>query len=150
MDVREYVLSAGRAVLDMVEREWQPLSAGELEQRLDQAVEEVLEAELIAKLKTQPPAALYVQLLQSQANVQTQVLPTASSSPEEETSEPRDPLETVDSAAVKVSLSLTNMRQLMFFNKFRLFYLCAVHIKTSAIDLNPKATNVTSHILQNK
>ncbi|XP_076609084.1 putative nuclease HARBI1 [Chaetodon auriga] len=101
MDVREYVLSAGRAVLDMVEREWQPLSSGELEQRLDQAVEEVLEAELIAKLKSQPPAALYVQLLQSQANVQTQVLPTASSPPEEETPEPREPLETVDSPAVK-------------------------------------------------
>ncbi|XP_070837507.1 putative nuclease HARBI1 [Chaetodon trifascialis] len=101
MDVKEYVLSAGRAVLDMVEREWQPLSSVELEQRLDQAVEEVLEAELIAKLKSQPPAALYVQLLQSQANVQTQVLPTASSPPEEETPEPREPLETVDSPAVK-------------------------------------------------
>lgn len=106
MDVREYVLSAGRAVLDMVEREWQPLSPGELEQRLDQAVEEVLEAELIAKLKSQPPAALYVQLLQGQSNVQTQVLPTASSPPEEDTPEPRDPLETVDSPAVKVSLCL--------------------------------------------
>ncbi|XP_070780064.1 putative nuclease HARBI1 [Enoplosus armatus] len=102
MDVSEYVLSAGRAVLDMVEREWQPLSPGELEQRLDQSVEEILEAELIAKLKSQPPPTIYVQLLQSQANVQPQVLQTTTSSPsEEETSESREPQDTVDSAAVK-------------------------------------------------
>uniref|UniRef100_A0A8D3DK32 Elongin B n=1 Tax=Scophthalmus maximus TaxID=52904 RepID=A0A8D3DK32_SCOMX len=56
MDVRACVRSAGRAVLDMVEREWQqPLSAGELEQRLDQAVEEILEGELMAELRAQPP-----------------------------------------------------------------------------------------------
>ncbi|KAM9346432.1 putative nuclease HARBI1 [Symphorus nematophorus] len=103
MDVGEFVLSAGRAVLDMVEREWQPLSPGELEQRLDQAVEEILEADLIAKLKTQPPPTIYVQLLQSQANVQPQLLQTTttSSPPEEETPEPMDPLDALDSAAVK-------------------------------------------------
>ncbi len=102
MDASEYVLSAGKAVLDMVEREWQPLSPGELEQRLDKAVEEILEADLIAKLKTQPPPAIYVQLLQGQADVQPQVV---SSPPEEETPEPqeRDPLAAVDRAAVKVS-----------------------------------------------
>ncbi|XP_059203959.1 putative nuclease HARBI1 [Centropristis striata] len=101
MDVSEYVLSAGRSVLDMVEREWQPLSPGELEQRLDQAVEEILEADLIATFKTQPPHTIHVQLLQSQANVQPQVLQTTSSSPpEEEAPEPREP-ETVDGAAVK-------------------------------------------------
>uniref|UniRef100_A0A3Q3ALF9 Uncharacterized LOC108237736 n=1 Tax=Kryptolebias marmoratus TaxID=37003 RepID=A0A3Q3ALF9_KRYMA len=49
MDVRKHVLSAGKAVLDMVEREWQPLSAGELEHRLDQALEEILEADLLAQ-----------------------------------------------------------------------------------------------------
>ncbi|XP_042361049.1 uncharacterized protein LOC121956743 [Plectropomus leopardus] len=103
MEVSEHVLSAGRAVLDMVEREWQPLSPGELEQRLDQAVEELLEAELLAKLKAQPPPTIYVQLLQSQANVQPQVVQTTTSSspPEEETPEPQEPLGTVDSAAVK-------------------------------------------------
>ncbi|XP_040919525.1 uncharacterized protein LOC121199108 [Toxotes jaculatrix] len=104
MDVAECVLSAGRAVLDMVEREWQPLSAGELEQRLDQSVEEILEADLLAKLKSQPPPTLYVQLLQSQPNVAPQVLhiaTTTCSHPEEETAESQDPLETVDSAAVK-------------------------------------------------
>ncbi|XP_037649560.1 uncharacterized protein LOC119502568 [Sebastes umbrosus] len=105
MDVSECVLSAGRAVLDLVEREWQPLSPGELEQRLDQAVEEILEAELIAKLNTQPPPpTIYVQLLQSQANVQPQVLQTTTSSsiqPEEEEPHPGEPMETVDGAAVK-------------------------------------------------
>ncbi|XP_018527673.1 uncharacterized protein LOC108880584 [Lates calcarifer] len=104
MEVSEYVLSAGRAVLDMVEREWQPLSAGELEQRLDQAVEEILEADLMAKLKSQPPPTFYVQLLQSQPHVGPQVLHTAaaaSSPPEEETAESQERLDTVDSAAVK-------------------------------------------------
>ncbi|KAG8006500.1 hypothetical protein GBF38_001106 [Nibea albiflora] len=99
MEVSEYVLSAGRAVLDMVEREWQPLSPGELEQRLDQAVEEILEGDLMAKLKTQPPT-IYVQLLPGQANVQPQVLQaTTPSPPEEETPEPRE--DTEDTAAVK-------------------------------------------------
>ncbi|KAE8282795.1 hypothetical protein D5F01_LYC18185 [Larimichthys crocea] len=110
MDVSECVLSAGRAVLDMVEREWQPLSPGELEQRLDQAVEEMLEAELMEKLRAQPPAAC-VQLLQGPAHLQqgpahlqqgpahlqTHVSLTATPSPsEEETPEPGE-----DTAAVK-------------------------------------------------
>lgn len=103
MDVSECVLSAGRAVLDMVEQEWQPLSAGELEQRLDQAVEEILEADLMAKLKTQPPPTVYVQLLQSQANVPPRV---ERSSREEETPEAREPLDNVDGAAVKVSVCI--------------------------------------------
>ncbi|XP_044037009.1 uncharacterized protein LOC122868785 [Siniperca chuatsi] len=102
MDVSEYVLSAGRAVLDMVERDWQPLSSGELEQRLDQSVEEILEADLIAKLKTQPPPAIYVQLMQSQDNVQPQVLQTRTSSPPvEDSPDPRGPKDPVDTAAVK-------------------------------------------------
>ncbi|XP_071757015.2 uncharacterized protein LOC139912982 [Centroberyx gerrardi] len=104
MDIREHVLSAGRAVLDMVEREWEPLSQGELEQRLDQAVEEILEADLIAKVKAQPPATIYVQLVQTQAHVEPQVLSTeaTTSSPvEEETAGAQEPPDTVDSAAVK-------------------------------------------------
>ncbi|XP_054615554.1 uncharacterized protein LOC129171168 [Dunckerocampus dactyliophorus] len=51
MDANQCVLSAARAVLDLAEREWQPLSEAELEQRLDQAVEEIFEAELIHKVK---------------------------------------------------------------------------------------------------
>ncbi|XP_058510563.1 putative nuclease HARBI1 [Solea solea] len=112
MDVSEFVVSAGRAVLDMMEREWQPLSAGELEQRLDQAVEEILEADLVTELKTQPPpataaaAAVYVHLLQSQPTVGPQLLQTAAtvaaSFPQkEETTETLGQMETVDSAAVE-------------------------------------------------
>lgn len=104
MDVSDYVLSAGRAVLDMVEREWQPLSPGELELRLDQAVEEILESELMAKVKTQPPPTntINVQLLQSPANVGPDVLHagTKSSSPPEEDMSESEQL--LDSAAVKV------------------------------------------------
>ncbi|XP_037544530.1 uncharacterized protein LOC119421224 [Nematolebias whitei] len=77
MDVREHVLSAGKAVLDMMEREWQPLSAGELEHRLDQAVEEILEADLVTKLETQTPRTVYVQLLQSKPTAGAQVSPPA-------------------------------------------------------------------------
>ncbi|XP_070704525.1 putative nuclease HARBI1 [Pempheris klunzingeri] len=113
MDVAECVLSAGRAVLDMVEREWQPLSPGELEQRLDQAVEETLEADLMAKLKTQPSPAVYVQLLQNRVDVQPQVLQTALSPSEEETPEPVDSVDSVDSPAVK------HIADLLQSSKFR-------------------------------
>lgn len=120
MDVSECVLSAGRAVLDMVEREWQPLSAGELEHRLDQAVEEILESQLLAKLEKQshrrppppPPNTIYVQLIQNQ--VGPQVLHTATtSSPseqeeekEEEAAESQEQGDTVDNPAIKVVLWL--------------------------------------------
>lgn len=100
MDVSECVLSAGRAVLDMVEQEWQPLSAGELEQRLDQAMEELLEDELIVKANSQSPPTMYVQLLQSQANDNHAV--PHSSTHEEESGEPRAPQQSAESAAVKV------------------------------------------------
>lgn len=106
MEVSEYVLSAGRAILDMVEREWQPLSAGELEHRLDQAVEEVLESELMAKLETQPPSTVYVQLLQNQQAIATSQVShtanTASSPGEEEATESQERPETADGATVKV------------------------------------------------
>lgn len=99
MDVGECVLSAGRAVLDMVEQEWQPLSPGELEQRLDQAVEETLEAELVANLRAQPPPTIYLQLLQNQANVSPQVAPSTT---DEETQERAARQEPVGGAALKV------------------------------------------------
>ncbi|XP_019950153.2 uncharacterized protein [Paralichthys olivaceus] len=105
MDASECVLSAGRAVLDMVGREWQPLSAGELEQRLDLAVEEILEAELLSELRAQPPPAVYLHVLQSQPHVEPQVLHTAATAcgpqVEETPAEPQGRLESVDSAAVK-------------------------------------------------
>ncbi|XP_058262975.1 uncharacterized protein LOC131363970 isoform X2 [Hemibagrus wyckioides] len=40
--------AAGRLVMDVMQSEWEPLSHCELEQRLDQAVEEILEAELMS------------------------------------------------------------------------------------------------------
>ncbi|XP_028842571.1 uncharacterized protein LOC114794280 [Denticeps clupeoides] len=47
------VASAARAVLEMVQLDWEPLSHGELEQRLDQAVEEILEADLVARARAE-------------------------------------------------------------------------------------------------
>ncbi|XP_037111897.1 uncharacterized protein LOC119125450 [Syngnathus acus] len=57
MDTDGCVLGACRAVLDLLERDWQPLSTAELDQRLDQAVEDMLEADLIHKVKqtSEPP-----------------------------------------------------------------------------------------------
>lgn len=101
MDVDECVLSAGRAVLEVVEREWQPLSPGELEQRLDQAVEEVLEAELMARLKSQPPPTIYVQLLQNQATAGPRA-----PRPAQGLQEPRFLQQPVGGEALKVPLKL--------------------------------------------
>lgn len=103
MEVGEHVVSSARAVLDMVEREWQPLSAGELELRLDQAVEEILESELRAQLEAQPPLppaplppnTFYLQLLQSPAHVEAPALQTAHT-----TQTPEEP-QSVQGAAVK-------------------------------------------------
>ncbi|XP_037331268.2 uncharacterized protein LOC119219888 [Pungitius pungitius] len=95
MDVRESVVSAGRAVLDMAQREWQPLSPGELEQRLDQAVEEVLEAELMARLNAEPPPP------QSPVGAEPRAPQRCSSPPGQETPEPGAPWETDAGAAVK-------------------------------------------------
>ncbi|XP_041830822.1 protein ALP1-like [Melanotaenia boesemani] len=103
MDFSEHVLSAGKAVLDMVEREWQPLSESELEHRLDQVVEEILESDLVAKLVTQPPHTFYVQVSQSQVNKGPQSLQTSitkTNSPDEKTMS-QEPLDNVDNAAVK-------------------------------------------------
>ncbi|CAL8274611.1 unnamed protein product [Lota lota] len=101
MDMRDFVQSAGRAVLEMVEREWEPLSQAELEQRLDQAVEEILEADLVAKVQAQPPA-IYVHLVQAQEPL---VLPaeTVKSAPpdEEEHLAQETDDDAVDSYAVK-------------------------------------------------
>ncbi|RVE69878.1 hypothetical protein OJAV_G00082280 [Oryzias javanicus] len=67
MDVTEYILSAGKAVLDMMEREWQPLNAVELEHQLDQTVEQILEADLASKRKRKASPSDYEELVQSQA-----------------------------------------------------------------------------------
>lgn len=139
MDVSECVLSAGRAVLDMVEREWQPLSPGELEQRLDQAVEEMLEAELVTRVQAQPPPAppaaapptLYVQLLQtSRPNVvlgpqvsHSTAATAACSVPVEATApaaaESPDQADTWDGAVVKVTpLIIHSLHSVTFYFSF--------------------------------
>lgn len=40
--------AAGRLVMEAMQSDWEPLSHNELDQRLDQAVEEILEAELVS------------------------------------------------------------------------------------------------------
>ncbi|XP_056144217.1 putative nuclease HARBI1 [Lampris incognitus] len=102
MDVDEYIQSAGRAVLDMMEREWEPLSQGELEQRLDQAVEDILEADVLAKVRAQPPA-VYAQLVQTRAYAEPPFVPTeatGSDPPEEDAAGASESPDTVASTAV--------------------------------------------------
>ncbi|XP_031690651.1 uncharacterized protein LOC116375921 [Oncorhynchus kisutch] len=48
-------------LVEMMQREWEPLSQDELEQRLDRTVEEILEADLLAKVQDQP-GPIYLQL----------------------------------------------------------------------------------------
>ncbi|KAM9391582.1 uncharacterized protein KZ484_003099 [Pholidichthys leucotaenia] len=99
MDVTGCVLSAGRAVLDVLEREWQLLSSGELELRLDQEVEEVLESQLRAELEAQQPP-VYLQMVRAPAQVRVQGLQPATSTvnlPEREEKEE----DHGDSSAVK-------------------------------------------------
>uniref|UniRef100_H2L9S9 Elongin B n=2 Tax=Oryzias latipes TaxID=8090 RepID=H2L9S9_ORYLA len=98
MDVTEYVLSAGKAVLDMMEREWQPLNAVELEHQLDKAVEQILESDLASTLKRKKSPCIYEQLTQSQANAAPQMR-TESGSAEAVESQPKR--DSVDDAAVQ-------------------------------------------------
>ncbi|KAM8846000.1 uncharacterized protein AB9W97_000879 isoform 2-T2 [Spinachia spinachia] len=111
MDVGECVVSAGRAVLDMAQREWQPLSPGELEQRLDQAVEGVLEAELTARLNAEPPPTggcgrTPRSPVCAEPRGQRCIGP-----PEEEAPEPGAPRETDAGAAVTVCEHITGLLQ---------------------------------------
>ncbi|XP_075999187.1 putative nuclease HARBI1 [Genypterus blacodes] len=105
MEPGDCVISAGRAVLDMVEQEWQPLSQNELELRLDQAVEELLEADLLARVtaQPQPPAPVYLHVMQTQASMETESLSTQTptNSSQGDAAETQEALEDVDSAAVK-------------------------------------------------
>ncbi|KAI5096981.1 hypothetical protein C0J45_12290, partial [Silurus meridionalis] len=48
---RALVAAAGRLVMDVMQMDWEPLSHCELEQRLDQAVEEMLEAEMLSSVQ---------------------------------------------------------------------------------------------------
>ncbi|KAL4658380.1 hypothetical protein GN956_G2028 [Arapaima gigas] len=92
------VLSAGRAVLDMMQFDWEPLSHGELEQRLDRAVEEILEAELVERARlTYTAPTLATQFPQPEPLPPTQLSP----SPLPESPEPPPRLNEEQSRAVK-------------------------------------------------
>ncbi|CAN9506010.1 unnamed protein product [Ophioblennius macclurei] len=92
-EVKRHVLSAARTVMDMVEREWEPLSGRELELRLDQAVEHMLESQLrtqmaaqLAPPPTTPPSAsttIYLQLLRGRVNVEYLLPPTPTTEEEQ-------------------------------------------------------------------
>nr|XP_057904518.1 uncharacterized protein LOC131102881 [Doryrhamphus excisus] len=106
MDAKQCVLSAARAVLDLAEREWQPLSEAELDQRLDQAVEEMLESELINKVKSMRQSDVCVTARSRETNMLPQVSQAAAitAAPREEVEVERleqcdDPVE--ETAAVK-------------------------------------------------
>ncbi len=54
MEARKWsVAAAGRVIMDAVQAEWEPLSHWELDQRLDRAVEEMIEADLVAQVQEQ-------------------------------------------------------------------------------------------------
>ncbi|XP_048060287.1 uncharacterized protein LOC125276642 isoform X2 [Megalobrama amblycephala] len=58
MEVRKKkVAAAGRVIMDVIQAEWEPLSHWELDQRLDRAVEEMLEADLVAQVQEQEQSA---------------------------------------------------------------------------------------------
>lgn len=103
-----YVESAGRAVLEMMQREWEPLSQDELEQRLDRAVEEILEADLLAKVQDQP-GPIYLQLSQlvEEPQQQNQIWSTTelTLSHVEEESESQQLTDAEENAAVQVAFS---------------------------------------------
>uniref|UniRef100_A0A672JY71 Uncharacterized LOC107583059 n=1 Tax=Sinocyclocheilus grahami TaxID=75366 RepID=A0A672JY71_SINGR len=54
MEARKWsAAAAGRVIMDAVQAEWEPLSHWELDQRLDRAVEEMIEADLVAQVQEQ-------------------------------------------------------------------------------------------------
>lgn len=50
---KKKVAAAGRVIMDVIQAEWEPLSHWELDQRLDRAVEEMIEADLVAQVQEQ-------------------------------------------------------------------------------------------------
>ncbi|XP_062874965.1 putative nuclease HARBI1 isoform X2 [Trichomycterus rosablanca] len=58
MDLKSSVAAAGQLMLDVMQLDWEPLSHWELDQRLDQAVEEIIEADLMASVQGQTGSVL--------------------------------------------------------------------------------------------
>lgn len=69
--------AAGRLVMDVMQSDWEPLSHCELEQRLDQAVEEILEAELMSGVQGPTPGAGLSGGVFMQLSPQDQAIPYA-------------------------------------------------------------------------
>ncbi|KAK2916304.1 hypothetical protein Q8A67_000678 [Cirrhinus molitorella] len=66
MDIcKSNVAAAGRVIMDVIQAEWEPLSHWELDQRLDRAVEEMIEADLVAQVQEQ--TTLLMQASQQEA-----------------------------------------------------------------------------------
>lgn len=55
--LQQNVAAAGRVIMDVIQAEWEPLSHWELDQRLDRAVEEMIEADLVAQVQEQTNSA---------------------------------------------------------------------------------------------
>ncbi|KAK2829768.1 hypothetical protein Q7C36_017758 [Tachysurus vachellii] len=77
---RRSAAAAGRLVMDVMQSEWEPLSQCELEQRLDQAVEEILEAELMSRLHGQNQSVLTHLPQQDEMITHTSLTPTPAAS----------------------------------------------------------------------
>ncbi|XP_016399777.1 uncharacterized protein LOC107732876 isoform X1 [Sinocyclocheilus rhinocerous] len=55
---KKNVAAAGRVIMDVIQAEWEPLSHWELDQRLDRAVAEMIEADLVAQVQEQTTSVL--------------------------------------------------------------------------------------------
>ncbi|XP_058624499.1 uncharacterized protein LOC131535959 isoform X2 [Onychostoma macrolepis] len=87
MEARKWsVAAAGRVIMDAVQAEWEPLSHWELDQRLDRAVEEMIEADLVAQVQEQT------------ASVSKQASQQEDSSPADQTRQPSESRSAQESA----------------------------------------------------
>ncbi|XP_016395412.1 uncharacterized protein LOC107729439 isoform X2 [Sinocyclocheilus rhinocerous] len=69
MEARKWsAAAAGRVIMDAVQAEWEPLSHWELDQRLDRAVEEMIEADLVAQVQEQAASVLKQASLQEDSS----------------------------------------------------------------------------------
>ncbi|KAA0705721.1 hypothetical protein E1301_Tti004483 [Triplophysa tibetana] len=66
------VAAAGRAIMDLMQSEWEPLSHWELDQRLDRAVEEMLEADIMAQGQS---SSVFIQVSPTEGSVPSQLTP---------------------------------------------------------------------------
>lgn len=98
-----FVAAAGRAIMDLMQSEWEPLSYWELDQRLDRAVEEMLDADLMAQGQS---SSVFIQASPEEGSVPGQLTPESGPPAYEFVSGPRAQLPdpTDGHPAVKVTL----------------------------------------------